>query len=164
MSDKPNTNFERALTAILSEEGGYSNDPDDPGGATRHGITEAVARAHGYQGDMRHFPIDRAADIYRSSYWNKVRGDDLPWPMCLYVFDAAVNQGVEPAIRMMQRALDTTQDGIIGPTTLRLAKASAKWHHNRFMAFRCQRYVSTRNADKFLTGWLTRMFSIARSA
>ena len=161
MSDET---FERSLMAILAAEGEFSNDKDDPGGATRYGITEAVARSHGFEGDMRHLPIEFATRVYRSDYWIPVHGDELPWPLCLFVFDAAVNQGVEAATRMLQRSLDTVQDGVIGPNTLRLAKAATPWHANRFMAFRAIRYTSTRNADKYLTGWLTRLVGIVRSA
>ena len=57
------------IDAVIGREGGYSNHPDDRGGATRWDVTEAVARAHGFRGDMRTFPRDEAARIYRRVYW-----------------------------------------------------------------------------------------------
>lgn len=154
------SDFERALTAVLTVEGDYSDDAHDPGGKTRFGITEAVARANGYTGEMRQLPREVADAIYRKDYWAPCHCDALPWPLSLYVFDAAVNQGVQPAIKMLQRALDTVQDGVFGPTTLRLAGAATPWHAARYMAFRVLRYTGTRNADKYLAGWMTRLFLI----
>lgn len=158
------TAFSRALAIILNQEGGYTDDAADPGGRTRHGITEAVARRHGYTGLMHEFPLDLASEIYRANYWDACRCDDLPWPLALYVFDAAVNQGADSAIRMLQRALDTVQDGLIGQQTQALAKASTPWHHARFMAGRALRYQATRGFDRFGAGWFTRLFSIAAEA
>jgi lysozyme family protein len=154
--------FDEAFGIILAQEGGYSDDANDPGGKTRYGITEAVARANGYAGDMRNLPIDLSGKIYRADYWDACSCDNLPWPLSLYVFDSAVNQGAGAAIRMLQRALDTTQDGNIGAQTLALAAKSGPWHAARFLAFRALRYTSTRGFDTFGVGWLTRLFEIGR--
>lgn len=158
------TDFSRAFAIVVESEGGYVNDPRDPGGVTRYGITEAVARANGYTGDMRALPLDTARAIYRREYWDACRCDEIPWPLALYVFDAAVNQGRLPAVTMLQRALGTVQDGLIGTVTLRLSKGSKPWHWARYLAFRAMRYQSTRNFDRFGEGWLTRIFSLAQEA
>lgn len=155
------SDFDLAFELILQSEGGYVNDPRDPGGATRYGITEAVARENGYTGDMRNLPLGAARAIYKGRYWDACKCSEMPWPLSLYVFDAAVNQGTLPAITMLQRALGTAQDGIVGPVTLRLAKGSKPWHWARYMAFRAMRYQSTRNFDRFGEGWLTRIFNLA---
>lgn len=155
------TLFEEAFAVVVATEGNYSDDATDPGGKTKFGITETVARANSYVGEMKDFPIAQAQTIYQEDYWDACKCDKLPWPLSLYVFDAAVNQGVQPAIKMLQRALDTVQDGVIGGQTLLLAGRSTKWHCNRFMAFRALRYMSTRNFDKYGEGWLNRLFTIA---
>lgn len=156
------SNFDAAFVLIFGLEGGYSDDPKDPGGKTRYGITEAVARAHGYIGAMKDLPIDLACTIYRASYWDACRCDNLPWPLSLYVFDAAVNQGVQPAIKMLQHTLDTVQDGVIGGQTQALAANSTPWHAARFLAFRALRYVGTHNFDRYGAGWFTRLFELAK--
>ncbi len=156
------SNFDTAFTRIVALEGGYSDDPKDAGGKTRYGITEAVARANGYIGAMQALPLDVAGAIYRADYWDACRCDQLPWPLSLYVFDAAVNQGVQPAIKMLQRALDTVQDGIIGGRTQALAASSTPWHASRFLAFRALRYIGTRGFDTYGAGWFTRLFEIAK--
>lgn len=158
------SDFKKALQIVLAQEGGYSDDARDPGGKTQYGITEAVARANGYDGDMRHLPMSLAEDIYLREYWIPAGCDNYPWPLNLLVFDAAVNQGVEPAKRMLQRALGTVQDGIIGSTTKRLAAQSGPWHWARFLAQRAKRYQGTRNFDRFGDGWLIRTYLIAFAA
>ena len=69
-------NFDESFTRLLGHEGGYSNHSADPGGATNWGVTQDVARANGYPGDMRDFPQAHAKAIYRTSYWAPVRADD----------------------------------------------------------------------------------------
>lgn len=155
--------FDRALKIVLGQEGGYSDDVRDPGGKTRYGITEAVARRHGYIGAMSALPLDLASLIYRADYWDSCRCDDLPWPLALYVFDCAVNQGVGAAVVLLQHALDTTQDGVIGANTLRLARASTPWHASRFLALRAARYTQTKNYEHYGLGWFTRLFEVAQT-
>jgi lysozyme family protein len=119
--------FGPALTCVLAQEGGYSDHPDDPGGATMMGITRATLAA--WRGapvtkaDVRALARDEAAAIYRARYWNAVRGGDLPAGVDLAVFDFAVNSGASRAIRSLQRALGVTVDGLIGPETMAAANA-----------------------------------------
>ena len=155
--------FDRALEIVLAQEGGYSDDARDPGGATMYGITERVARANGYNGPMRALPMSVASSIYWDRYWKAASCDELPWPLSLYVFDCAVNQGVSAAIRLLQTALDTVQDGVVGPTTLRLAREAGAWHQARFMALRANRYVGTKQFERFGTGWMIRLFEVVRA-
>jgi len=152
------TKFARSLEILLREEGGYVNDRHDPGGETFAGITR---RDHPEAWAKGRPTSEQIEKIYREQYWEAIHGDDLPWPLCLFVFDCAVNQGVSAASKLLQRSLDTVQDGIIGVTTLRLAKASRQWHWARFMAFRALRYTGTRNFDRFGEGWLIRIIRVA---
>jgi len=114
--------FNEALTHILAAEGGYAHHPADPGGATRFGITQRTARAHGYRGDMRYFPLDQAAVIYKSAYWDACRCDELPDLIRLVVFDAAVNSGPGQSLLWLQRCLGMTANGHITPATLAAAR------------------------------------------
>ena len=148
--------FDRAFTIVIGEEGGYSNDPNDPGGETNFGICK---RDHP-DVDIKNLTLDGAKQIYRPGYWDTIKGDELPWPMCLYLFDASVNQGAEIARKILQRALQTIQDGVLGPQTMALAAKSNEWHAARVMAFRAIRYQSTRNFDIDGEGWLTRLFEV----
>ena len=69
---------ERLIDALIEREGGYVDHPGDKGGPTRFGITQAIARAHGYAGAMAKLPRDDAAAIYRRLYWLRPRFDDSP--------------------------------------------------------------------------------------
>jgi lysozyme family protein len=91
----PDQLFQRLLTFILrpDHEGGYANDPQDPGKETMRGITAPVARKWGYFGPMRDLPIELTEKIYRVDYFDLCRCAELPQPLAALVFDAAVNQG-----------------------------------------------------------------------
>ena len=116
--------FDQAFDILLKHEGGFSDHAADPGGKTRFGITEAVAREAGYRGDMRELPIDLAKRIYKDRYWDAVRAEDLPEAIRYAVFDAAVNSGPRQAARWLQRAVGVRDDGVIGPITLGAVRAA----------------------------------------
>ncbi len=124
--------IEELIDALIEREGGYVNHPDDRGGPTKFGITEAVARAHGYSGPMRTFPREEAAAIYERLYWLRPRLDEVAQrsqAVAEELFDCGVNMGPAVAVTFLQRALsalnrhgkdyaDLVPDGRIGPGTL----------------------------------------------
>ena len=116
-------NFDDAFTHLIGNEGGYSNDPADPGGETNWGVTKRVAVANGFTGDMHAMTQDDAKAIYKPLYWDTVHGDDLG-DLAFHIFDAAVNSGVGQAIKWLQQALGVTADGVIGPATLAAVQAA----------------------------------------
>jgi len=111
------SNFDRAFVELLGNEGGYTNNPNDPGGETNWGITVAVARANGYVGAMKDMDQTVAKAIYSARYWLPAF-DALPYPVAFQIFDAAVNSGVGQAVRWLQRAVGAADDGKLGPITL----------------------------------------------
>jgi lysozyme family protein len=106
------SNYSACLQEVFKYEGGFVNHPSDPGGATNHGITIAVARkfwkADASVQDMREMPKSVAADIYRKQYWNKVSGDALPEGIDLCTFDAAVNSGTGRADKWLAYGLNAS--------------------------------------------------------
>lgn len=112
--------FVAAVTLVLKHEGGYVNDPNDPGGETNYGISK---RSYPNE-DIRALTPTRAMALYHRDYWQAIRGDDLPPALALVVFDMAVNAGVGAAIRQLQETLAVPVDGVIGPQTLAKAKAA----------------------------------------
>lgn len=151
-------NFEHAYDRLRGHEGGYSNHPSDPGGPTNHGVTQKVARAHGYLGDMRDYPLALALEVYRQDYWAACRADELPEAVRFDVFDGAVNSGVSQSVRWLQRAAGAEADGIIGPATLKAANAipgavlAARYNGHRLMFM-----AGLKNWNSFSEGWARRI-------
>lgn len=129
------------LEELVGREGGYVNHPADRGGPTNWGITENVARAYGYKGDMRSLTRSVALEIYRSRYWLAPRFDAVAaysMPVAEEMFDTGVNMGPGVAARFLQRALnvlnlqgktypDVAVDGAIGNMTLSALAAFLKF-------------------------------------
>lgn len=114
------SNFDASMAEVFSHEGGYVNDPRDPGGETNMGISKRSYPSE----DIRGMTRERAAAIYRRDYWNRVKGDQLPDGIDLVAFDPAVNSGVSRGSRWLQSALGVTQDGKIGPQTVLSAQTA----------------------------------------
>lgn len=150
-------NFDNAFEHIVGLEGGYVNDPKDPGGETNYGISK---RAYP-DVDIKALTLDQAKGIYRRDYWNAVKADQLPWPLAAYVFDCAVNQGASVAILLLQKTLGVKMDGILGQHTLAaVRKGDQQELASLYMAQRALRYTGTRNFDRFGLGWMKRLFKI----
>ena len=126
-------NIEQYLEELIKREGGYVNNPADRGGATKYGITQAVARENGYKGNMKDLSLDVAKAIYRKQYWMEPRFDQvnsLSSAVAEELLDTGVNCGTGFAKPLLQRALnllnnqgkagfpDLEVDGVYGSETL----------------------------------------------
>ena len=161
--------FERALAHVLEMEGGYTDDPFDPGGATNLGITLSVfARWKGVTADatsmarlkeeLRHIGPDTAGSIYAARYWRPAGCGALLPPLALMHFDAAVNHGVGSAIRFLQEAVGTEPDGEIGPLTeAAIARAELRETLECYADIRRRRYRMLPHFWRFGRGWLARV-------
>ncbi|MER8375736.1 glycosyl hydrolase 108 family protein [Mesorhizobium sp. M1406] len=120
-------NFARALALVLKSEGGWSDNPADPGGATMKGVTLAnfrrYVKADATKADLRSIGDAQLATIYRRFYWDAVLGAELPNGVDFAVFDFAVNSGPGRAAKYLQAAVGVAQDGRIGPATLAAVEA-----------------------------------------
>ncbi len=150
-------NFDQAFHQLIGNEGGYSNNPADPGGETMWGVTARVARAHGYSGPMRDLPQSTAKAIAKAEYWDPHQCDQFDGRVAFLVFDAAYNGG-EPA-QWLQRAAGVAQDGVIGPVTIAAVKAlDPLLICLRFSAYHQQYYTSLdRLWPEFGKGWSNRI-------
>ena len=153
--------FDEAFHALLGHEGGYSNHPNDTGKETMWGVTERVARAHGYTGHMRSLPVDVAKAIYKRDYWDAVRADEVPTAIRYSLFDGAVNSGVKQSVKWLQRALGVVDDGAIGPKTLAAAQA-ADGHvlKAKMLGARLQFMADLPTWPSFGRGWARRVASL----
>lgn len=120
-------NFARALSLVLKSEGGWSDNPADPGGATMKGVTLAnfrrYVKAGASKADLQEISSEQVATVYRRFYWDAVAGAELPGGIDYAVFDFAVNSGPGRAVKYLQAAVGAVQDGRIGPATLRAISA-----------------------------------------
>lgn len=125
--------FDSAFSFVIGSEGEYSNDPDDPGGETKYGISK---RAYPHL-DIKNLTLDDAKSIYWQDYWDKADCDNLPNPLDICVFDTAVNQGV-------------------GRAKLLLAKSDV-WQE--FLLNRISHYKSL-GKPKYFAGWCNRVINL----
>lgn len=120
-------NFDNAFALMLRHEGGYVNNPADPGGRTNLGVTQKAWEAYvGRTVDetaMRALTPEIVKPFYKAKYWDKVRGDELPDGVDYAVFDLAVNSGVGKASKLLQSAVGAPADGMVGAKTLAAVSA-----------------------------------------
>lgn len=153
--------FERAISSILGHEGGYVNDPSDPGGETRFGISKRSYPSE----DIKNLTRERAIELYRRDYWTPIKGDQLPPALALCLFDMAVNSGVAQSVRTLQKAIDVPVDGILGPGTL--GKALSLPAPILVAYFQAERVLFMSKLPEFATfgrGWTRRVISTAIEA
>lgn len=148
--------FDDAFAALMGNEGAYVDNPSDPGGATMWGVTERVARAWGYQGDMRLLPQEIAKQIAKTQYWDPYKCDQFDVRIGFNVFDAAYNGG-HPA-QWLQQAAGVTADGVIGAITVAAVRAIDPLQIvMRFDAYRLQYLGNLSVWPTFGHGWANRI-------
>lgn len=156
--------FDRAMDWILEAEGPDTNDPNDPGGYTRFGISK---RAHP-DVDVPNLTRGAAERIYRRDYWNPIQGESLPPVLAFVLFDAAVNQGVKRAVLLFQEALGVQKDGVVGPRTVASARELDMAILSLFLRLRARAYIDLAVMKpkfyRYLDGWLTRLFNVQQRA
>jgi lysozyme family protein len=146
--------FDEAFLVLIGHEGGLVNHPRDPGGVTKYGISQRA-----YPGeDIPGMTLERAKQIYQRDYWGPAGCDAVPDGVKFSLFDMAVNSGVKPAIKCLQRAVGVTDDGVLGPLTL---QAVASIHPSKFIArfngHRLQFMSGLSNWPAFGRGWANRI-------
>lgn len=146
--------FRQAIERILSIEGGYVNDPKDPGGETKFGISK---RSYPLL-DIKNLTREQAIAIYERDFWSRAHAEDLRWSVAYQALDFAVNSGCETAIRYLQRALGVADDGHWGPHTA--AAAAAMSETDQIMRLNAERLDFMRKLrawPNFSSGWAGRI-------
>ena len=154
-------NFDKCLEMLLHHEGGFVNHPRDPGGMTNLGVTRMVYEKwigkKVTEQEMRDLTVKDVAPIYYNNYWKRCKCDDLPNGVDWSVFDWAVNSGVGRSAKALQGIIGATQDGGIGPKTLKLIeehepKERIEKMHDKRQGF----YEGLKTFDSFGKGWTRR--------
>lgn len=150
--------FKTALKRVLEHEGGYVNNPKDPGGETNFGITKSTARSYGYNGSMKTIPMDVVERIYKAMYWDAMSCDNFEFAIAFHMFDAAVNHGLLNARKILQRAVGVKDDGMIGPVSLAAIRQQPVFALvSLFNSKRISFYTNISNFNVYGKGWMNRM-------
>ena len=114
--------FDTMFDRLIGHEGGYSNDPKDPGGETNWGISK-----RSYPNvDIKKLTREGAKAIYLRDFWNRISADSLNDGVAYQLFDFAVNSGIETAVRYFQRVVGVADDGHWGPVSAKAAAAMSE--------------------------------------
>ena len=154
---------------MLKSEGGFNNNPHDPGKITNFGVTqnawEAYVQRQVDEAEMRGLTPEIVAPFYKARYWNPCKCDQLPLGVDYAVFDFAVNAGVNRASKTMQAALGTAADGVVGPATIGVAVNADPDHFlEKFSAAKEQFYRGLPTFEHFGKGWLRRVAEVKQTA
>lgn len=154
------SDWEKAIEFVLKMEGGHVNDPNDPGGETKYGISKKA-----YPNvDITNLTLDEAKKIYKRDYWDQCHCDELPTGFAISIMDMAVNMGTGKAKRLLQTVLEVGVDGIIGPITVSAAHKARDWRVKKFLAGRLVEYTRIINKNPnlmvFANNWSYRVVSL----
>jgi lysozyme family protein len=168
----PSPAFISALPFVLRWEGGFVDRPDDPGGRTNRGITQAVYNDWRVKKGLPAADVASISDadvnaIYEANYWLPPRCEALGNPLALVQFDTAVNMGVRRAVRLLQTAIDCPVDGAFGSGTLKAFEscnrtATVTRYCDEREAYYRRLAVSKPDLAVFLKGWLNRLNALRR--
>ena len=155
-------NWEKSFAEMIKSEGGFVNNPKDPGGATNWGVTKAVWESWVKRmvtvDDIKKLTQEDVKPLYYQNYWLPVKADQLPTGVDFLVFSFGVNAGVGRATKVLQTSLGTVADGQIGPNTMKkIQEADAKNLIEKFSNAKISFYKSLSTFATFGKGWLNRV-------
>lgn len=165
-------NFYDFFPTLLKEEGGFTNNPDDKGGATNLGITLYTWEKSGWDkdgdhdidvDDLKSITSQDAAIIYKRLYWDRIQGDNInSQSVATLLFDFAVNSGISKAVKVIQSILSLTPDGILGQKTISLINQSNAKNLFDILKIKREQYYrsivqNNPSQSVFLNGWLNRL-------
>ena len=174
--NKMNTTFEEIIEVVLAHEGGFVDDPDDRGGATNWGVTQAVwedfLEDEFTSEDVRNFSREQAIELYREEFWKPSQAEKLPEEIREVYFDMCVNHGQRNAVKILQTAVNVkggslVVDGGIGPNTINasenLSLSDVQIERSGFywnLVFVGSFYGKRNRQQKFIRGWIRRCFNL----
>lgn len=146
--------YDECFTRLMGNEGGYSNNPKDPGGETNWGISK---RSYP-ELDIKNLTQDAAKAIYKRDFWDKCRCDELFPALAFALFDCAVNSGCGQAVELLQRTVGVAEDGAFGRVTMRRVNdEGASTLTAKYLGHRLQFMTGLRPWDTFSKGWARRI-------
>ena len=159
------SNWQKSFELMLKSEGGYVNNPADPGGMTNLGVTKATwenwVGRESDEAEMRGLTPEKVEPLYKKKYFDAVRGEELPMGLDYLMFDFAVNAGVGRSIKTLQTAVGVTPDGGFGPATMAAVQAVDPVELiEQFSQAKEDFYRSLAQFPVFGKGWLNRVADV----
>jgi len=163
------SDWQKSFELMLKSEGGFVNNPSDPGGMTNLGVTKATwenwVGRQSNESEMRSLTADKVEPLYRKKYWDAVRGDELKSGISYLCFDLAVNAGVGRSIKTLQSAVGVPADGGFGPITMNAVQSIDPVQLiERFSQIKEDFYKSLSTFNVFGKGWLNRVAKVKAEA
>lgn len=157
------------IDLMFGHEGGYVNNPKDPGGATKYGITHKTLAAHRGAASvapdqMKTLTKQEATEIYRKSYWVQSGGDLLPVGIDFMAFDYGVNSGPAQAVKSLQRIVGVMTDGIVGGQTVAAVKTYKGDLIGAYAVERLRFMKTLKTWPTFKRGWQSRVMNVEAQA
>jgi lysozyme family protein len=158
--------FDRAFTALVGNEGEFTNSPSDRGNWTSGKVGVGLLKGTKYgisamtypQVDIRNLTLENAKKIYHADFWVKTHCDELPDAIRFDVFDMAVNSGISATIKTLQKAVGAFPDGVFGPKTKKLLESfDAEKLDKRLAAQRLIFICDIGTFPTFGKGWVRRV-------
>jgi lysozyme family protein len=150
-------NFSYCVAIVLEDEGGYVDDPNDPGGATNFGISQTAYPSL----DIANLTEDQASQIYYDDYWVPFSCGNIPIHLDLWFMTACVMSGGETATKILQQLVGVTADGIYGPHTAQAVQNFPAASYHEYLTLYTQHLMSLSDWSSFSKGWLNRLYRIA---
>jgi len=162
-------NWDTCFAMVLKHEGGFVNHPKDPGGMTNLGVTrtnwELYLDHDVTEADMRALTPEMVKPFYKKNYWDRIRGDELPSGVDYAAYDLAVNSGTGRAAKYLQRIAGVTEDGVIGPQSLKaIQKCDAESAVDALCTMRLDFLKNLDTFDTFGKGWTIRVNDVMARA
>ena len=162
-------NWEMCFEMVLKHEGGFVNNPKDPGGMTNLGVTrtnwELYLDRDVTEADMRALTPEMVKPFYKHNYWDRIRGDDLPSGVDYAAYDLAVNSGTGRAAKYLQKIAGVPEDGVIGPQSLKaIQKCDAEDAVDEICNMRMDFLKNLNTFDTFGKGWTIRVNDVKAKA
>ena len=152
-------NFCYAFQVVIGIEKGYVYNSKDPGGETKYGISK-----RSYPDlDIKELTLDDAKKIYKRDYWDKLECDTMPWPVCLVLFDSAVNHGVPATIKMSQQVVGLQNTGVFDSRLKsEILNIPPYKFVTKLVSRRLSLYAALKTWDTFGKGWTNRIATILK--
>ena len=159
------SNWDRCFEMVIIHEGGYTDNPIDPGGSTNWGCTKAVWEQYvGHsvtKDDIKSLTKEDVKPLYKKRYWDAIYGDALPSGLDYCIFDCAINSGVNRASKFIQEIVGVPADGAIGNNTISaIVQINPITLINEFSDKRQSFLESLKTFATFGKGWTKRVLEV----